>query len=89
MDCYIVAHLSSISSHRLAMSCFYFFHYQEEKKEKQIEGVPDEEGFIKVTRHGKNRGGRRTEETERKGHEHIRSRRKKNVSCHLFLRAYF
>ncbi|BFZ17668.1 hypothetical protein BsWGS_20707 [Bradybaena similaris] len=51
---------------------------EEEKKEKQIEGVPDEEGFIKVTRHGKNRGGRRTEETERKGHEHIRSRRKKN-----------
>ena len=45
-----------------------------------MEGVPDEDGFIKVTRHGKNKGLKRTEETEKRGHEHIRSRKKKNVS---------
>ncbi|CAG5121662.1 unnamed protein product [Candidula unifasciata] len=60
------------------MAVYYKKKEEEEKKDKQLEGVPDEEGFIKVTRHGKNKGGRRTEETERKGHEHIRSRRKKN-----------
>lgn len=51
---------------------------EEIKKEKEMEGVPDEDGFIKVTRHGKNKGLRRTEETEKRGHEHIRKRKKKN-----------
>jgi len=50
----------------------------ETKREKEMEGVPDEDGFIKVTRHGKNKGLKRTEETEKRGHEHIRSRKKKN-----------
>jgi len=60
------------------MADYYQKKEAEEKKGKDVEGVPDEEGFVKVTRHGKNRGGRRTEETEKKGHEHIRSRKKKN-----------
>ena len=49
-----------------------------------MEGVPDEDGFIKVTRHGKNKGLRRTEETEKRGHEHIRKRKKKNVGVFYF-----
>lgn len=48
------------------------------KQEKEQEGVPDDDGFIKVTRHGKNKGVRRTEETQKKGHEHIRKRKEKN-----------
>uniref|UniRef100_A0A0B6ZVY3 Ribosomal RNA-processing protein 7 C-terminal domain-containing protein n=1 Tax=Arion vulgaris TaxID=1028688 RepID=A0A0B6ZVY3_9EUPU len=60
------------------MTEYYKRKEEEDKKGKEMEGVPDEEGFIKVTRHGKNKGGRRTEETERRGHDHIRNRKKKN-----------
>ncbi|KAK0046129.1 ribosomal RNA-processing protein 7 A [Biomphalaria pfeifferi] len=51
---------------------------EEDKKEKEKAGQPDEEGFIKVMRHGKNKGGKRTEDNQKKGHEHIRKRNKKN-----------
>ncbi|XP_035829195.1 ribosomal RNA-processing protein 7 homolog A isoform X2 [Aplysia californica] len=60
------------------MAQYYKKKDEEIKREKEMEGVPDEDGFIKVTRHGKNKGLRRTEETEKRGHEHIRSRKKKN-----------
>ena len=51
-----------------------------------MEGVPDEEGFIKVTRHGKNKGSRRTEENERKAKEKMRMKKKKTVRIwHSFM----
>ncbi|KAK3760406.1 hypothetical protein RRG08_018634 [Elysia crispata] len=50
---------------------------EEAQREKEMEGVPDEEGFIKVTRHGKNKGSRRTEENERKAKEKMRMKKKK------------
>lgn len=51
---------------------------EELQQEKEMEGVPDEDGFIKVTRHGKNKGSRRTEENERKAKEKMRMKKKKN-----------
>ena len=55
---------------------------QEVQREKEMEGVPDEDGFIKVTRHGKNKGSRRTEENERKAKEKMRIKKKKNVGIY-------
>ncbi|XP_059168999.1 ribosomal RNA-processing protein 7 homolog A-like [Physella acuta] len=60
------------------MADYYKKKEEDEKREKELAGVPDEEGFIKVTRHSKNKAGRRTEETEKKGREHIQKRNKKN-----------
>ncbi|KAH9492820.1 Ribosomal RNA-processing protein 7 A [Bulinus truncatus] len=60
------------------MENYYKKKDEEEKREKEKAGQPDEEGFIKVTRHGKNKGGKRTEENQKKGHQHIRNRNKKN-----------
>ncbi|XP_048755799.2 ribosomal RNA-processing protein 7 homolog A-like [Ostrea edulis] len=43
---------------------------EEQEREKNLaleqEGMPDEEGWVKVTRHGKNKGAPRTETMERK-----------------------
>ncbi|GFR61252.1 ribosomal RNA-processing protein 7 homolog A-like [Elysia marginata] len=50
---------------------------EEVQQEKDMEGIPDEDGFIKVTRHGKNKGSRRTEENERKAKEKMRLKKKK------------
>ncbi|RUS90733.1 hypothetical protein EGW08_001537, partial [Elysia chlorotica] len=50
---------------------------EEAQQEKDMEGVPDEDGFIKVTRHGKNKGSKRTEENERKAKEKLRMKKKK------------
>lgn len=60
------------------MAEYYKTKDEERANDKAMEGKPDEDGFIKVTRHGKNKGLRRTEETEKKGHEHIRQRKKNN-----------
>jgi len=61
---------------------------EEIAKEKEMEGVPDEDGFIKVTRHGKNKGLRRTEETEKRGHEHKRERMKKHEMKDFYVFQY-
>lgn len=45
-----------------------------------MEGVPDEEGWMTVTRHGKNKGAPRTEIREQKITAKDRKRRKEKVS---------
>ena len=43
-----------------------FFFVQEKRRERETEGVPDEEGWITVTKHGRNKGVPRTEAHEQK-----------------------
>ncbi|CAL1530844.1 unnamed protein product, partial [Lymnaea stagnalis] len=60
------------------MAAYYKRKDESDKRDKEQAGLPDEDGFIKVTRHGKNKGTRRTEETQKKGHDHIQKRNVKN-----------
>ena len=54
---------------------------QEEEKEKALEseGVPDDEGWITVTRHGKNKGAPRTEAMESRVTTKDKRKRKRKV----------
>jgi len=62
---------------------------QEEKKELEQDGVPDDEGWIKVTRRGRNPGASRVEAKELQLKVKERKKRKKQVQCSSSFGVYF
>lgn len=68
----------------------YMTHYDEEQeREKRLaleqEGVPDEDGWVTVTRHGKNKGAPRTETMEKKVTSKNKKKQAEKVSLPHFM----
>lgn len=68
----------------------YMTQYDEEQeREKRLaleqEGVPDEDGWVTVTRHGKNKGAPRTETMEKKVTSKNRKKQAEKVSPPHFI----
>lgn len=63
------------------------FALQEKRREKEQEGVPDDEGWVTVTRHGKNKGAPRTEAQEQRVTEKEKKKRKEKARI-LFLAGF-
>ena len=54
--------------------------FQEKVEEKALDGVPDDEGWVTVTRHSKHKGMTRTESHERRALAKEKRKRKNTVS---------